>query len=411
VYVVSSGTIELRDTGGNFRQIRVVVQQPALPAYRLPVFAALSGAQGLSLTVMHSAGRCAPSVDARGFDAVVERDAVLAPRETLRWSGTQWRAASGAACDVLVCEWNPRVISLLPALLRARHSGVGVVVWGHGQSPSDTPLRKRIRNVIGRAAHVVATYGQAAADRMVREGFDPARIVVVQNAIDQSPIQSARGHWLSHPHDLAEFRATHGLAGRRVVLFSSRLHPAKRVDLLVEATAELVRRDRDVITVIVGDGPCRGALHSRARTLGIGENIRFVGEQYDEWSLAPWFLSADVYCYPRTIGLSILHAFGYGLPVVTSDHATCHHPEFGAFTEGQTGLLYKDGSAAAMADSLGMLLRDDSMRTRMGVEARRVATEVYRLDVMVGGLERAIRTAAAMGVRARWAASDAVVGV
>ena len=64
-------------------------------------------------------------------------------------------------------------------------------------------------------------------------------------------------------------------------------------------------------TVPEGASAAPGA-DSRAAALDL---VGDLGSIYDEIELAPWFLTADAFVYPENIGLSILHAFGYGLPV------------------------------------------------------------------------------------------------
>ena len=101
-----------------------------------------------------------------------------------------------------------------------------------------------------------------------------------------------------------------------------------------------------------------------------------------------------MFCYPSNLGLSVLHAFGYGLPVVTGDREDLNPPEWAAVNSGVNGLYFDEGDVASLASALEAVLEDSAARPAMGREARKTALEVYTLDAMVGGLREAIRYAA-----------------
>jgi glycosyltransferase involved in cell wall biosynthesis len=91
------------------------------------------------------------------------------------------------------------------------------------------------------------------------------------------------------------------------------------------------------------------------------------------------------------IGLSLLHAFGYGLPVVTSDHVKAHNPEIEAFDDGFNGLYYRDGDVESLSQSLERVLIDKPLANKLSDNAKRTVSEKYNLFRMVDGMEAAIR--------------------
>ena len=94
-------------------------------------------------------------------------------------------------------------------------------------------------------------------------------------------------------------------------------------------------------------------------------------------------------------GVTILHAFGYGLPVVTSDDAQSHGPEIEALVDGVNGLLYADGDVSAFASKLERLLLDVGERRAMSQRAAEaVGPNGYTIDRMVAGMADAIRSVA-----------------
>ncbi|HHN77399.1 MAG TPA: glycosyltransferase [Phycisphaerales bacterium] len=371
--------------------IRVAIQQPALPAYRVPVFRELSAREGIEPTLYYAEQPNLANAEPEGFNArrirqrtvrVAGQSAILVP--------ALWSLTGGKAADVLVASWNSRSLLLMPALRRARRRGVGTVVWGHGFSKSEGTGRRGLRDRIAEAADAVLFYNHAAADAFRERHPGRRGVFVAINSLDQTAIQNARADWLGRPADLAAFRAEHGLDRGPVALFVSRLLQENRVDLLLHAAAKI----EGLTVAVIGKGPDRERLGSIARDLGIADRVRFPGAIYGEEKIAPWFLSSSVFVYPVNIGLSVMHAMGYGLPVVTSDNIAGHNPEIEAVEPGVNGLLYTDGDTDAMADAIRSITDDDARRAEMADAARRTVLERFTVPKMVDGMVGAIRYAA-----------------
>jgi len=384
--------VTVSGTGAEAR-IRVAVLQPNLRNYRAPVFRALAARPGITLTVLFGSDAEGLNVTPEGFEAApgpLREFRVFG--QSFYWQADELRWADPERCDVIVLPWNVRYLSLAPAMLRARRRGVGTVLWGHAYSKSESRLRRWARNRVAALADAQLFYNRTARDALVASGWSPDRLFVALNSLDQSAIQRERARWLGGDR-LARFKTEHGLQADRNVIFVSRLYPENRVDLLLDAAARLRKREPALRVTIVGDGPARTALESQARSLGLGDTVIFTGAVFGEPDLAPWFLASQIFCYPANIGLSILHAFGYGLPVVTGDRIKAHNPEIEALRPGVNGQLFRDGDAASLAEALGRLLGDETRRRALGEGAHWTATEEFTIERMVDGFEGAIRFA------------------
>ena len=371
--------------------IRLSIVQPSLAKYRVPVFRELAERPGIDLHVFYADNTGIPNESPDGFAGTVAPMVIRRPGgHPIYWHPAQLARADPATTDVLNLSWDLHYASLIPALLRARRRGVPTVLWGHGYSKRERGWRRWLRWRVARLATAVLLYNRATADRLIADGLPAERVFVALNTLDQSEIQAARSDWLSRPADLAAFRAEHGLTDGRTVLFVSRLD-GNRVDLLIDAAALLAEKMPDLKVVLIGKGDERPALERRAADRGIAANVRFLGAVYGEADLAPWFLCADAYCYPANIGLSLMHAFGYGLPVVTTDRTESQNPEIEAFRDGGNGLTYADGDPAALAAALGRVLDDTDLRDRLGREAQRTVLEDFTLSTMVDGFVASAR--------------------
>jgi glycosyltransferase involved in cell wall biosynthesis len=117
---------------------------------------------------------------------------------------------------------------------------------------------------------------------------------------------------------------------------------------------------------IVGDGPCRHRLERRARSLGIKDQVRFLGFRLDARAL---LRGHRVFVHAATrepFGIVIIEAMGSGLPVVSSDAGGITE----VFEPGVEGLVWPLDDPRAAARVLIDLLEDEARLTRMSAAAR-----------------------------------------
>ena len=134
--------------------IRVAMVQPALAAYRVPVFRELAARPGIDLTLWYDQVPELQNVAPDGFAGHFHQAKKLGP---LRWDRAVLDACGGDF-DVALLSWNANDLTLLPALRKARKHGVGTVLWGHGYSKYPKAWRSQLRDSIGRKADCVLLY-------------------------------------------------------------------------------------------------------------------------------------------------------------------------------------------------------------------------------------------------------------
>jgi len=380
------------------RLLRLIVQQAALPKYRVPVFRELANRPGIQLKVFYSDVPGLSNVEPSGFDAAhvpIRRWNLLG--HPFYWHRPQWTCAAPKHADVLILSWDLHYLSLVPSLLRAKANGLPTILWGHGYSKREAAWRSFPRRKVAQLATALLFYNHTTAQAYIDAGWDPDRIYVALNSLDQTPIQQARQHWLARPQDLHDFQQKESLTPGPVILFVSRLDADNQVNLLLEAASHLTNTYPHLRIIIIGKGADEHRLRQLAAFLDIERHVRFLGAIYDEQNLAPWFLSSNLFCYPANIGLSILHAFGYGLPIVTNDRMESQNPEIEAIQNGRNGLLYAHGDVSALVNALARILRDRDLAHQMSDEALKTATQRFTLQNMVDGFEAAARYCAERG--------------
>jgi glycosyltransferase involved in cell wall biosynthesis len=369
--------------------IRLAICQPLVPHYRVPVFNMLGthpdiqlsvfagGDQG-SLKAVHSSERFCQEISN-------VRNIYIGPLQ-FRYQPAQIEAIDSNRFDMVILPWDAHYLNLPFSLWLGKRKGAPIVLWGHGYSRKGKGFRDKVRNAYGKRADAVLLYSRTVADILIREhGYEPERVFVAQNAIDQMPIALESEHWRQDEVGLTHFREKWGLNPARTIIFVSRLEADNNIEMLIQALGLLRVTYPDAKLVIIGDGSVKQDLETLVFETGQKEAVIFTGAIYDDQALAPWMLCSTLFCYPVNIGLSILHAFGYGLPVVTSDNIGRHNPEIEALIPGENGLFYRDGDVADMASQWKRIIENPGLRERLSTNARKQVTEKYTLENMVNG--------------------------
>ena len=174
------------------------------------------------------------------------------------------------------------------AALLARWFGKPFTVTARGSDLNLIPLFTLPRRMMQWAARqAAASIGVSSALVQVLRswGLNEERLHVMRNGVD---LQRFR------PVPQPEARARLGLAPASPVLVCvGNLQEHKGQRLLVEAMAQLAPRLPGVQLLLVGEGPDRAALESRAAELGLSAQIRLVGARPNT-ELLDWFSAADV---------------------------------------------------------------------------------------------------------------------
>lgn len=125
----------------------------------------------------------------------------------------------------------------------------------------------------------------------------------------------------------------------------------------------LSRLRLDAHLTVIGDGPLRAVLEERARQLGVGDRVAFLGEQPHS-KIMEYFRAAKAYVDPSGLGgfpALALHALSEGCPVIAA--------RSGAVTEliqdQVNGLLFQPGDAHGLADAVITLASVQGLSLRL----------------------------------------------
>lgn len=182
-----------------------------------------------------------------------------------------------------------------------------------------------------------------------------------------------------------------GAAERRPhrILFLSRLHAKKGLDLLIPAFAAVRKQFPDAELVIAGpdDGALRPTRDLVAR-YGVEDAVRFPGMLRGAEKEAA-FASAGLFVLPsysENFGIALAEAMAASLPVVTTDQVNIHD----AVTAAGAGIVVPC-AVDPLADAMRAILSDRTRAETMGRNGRKLAADSYSWDAIGGQLEALYR--------------------
>jgi glycosyltransferase involved in cell wall biosynthesis len=230
------------------------------------------------------------------------------------------------------------------------------------------------------------TRGDAA---FIRLGIPAEKITFLPNGMNMD--------WADIPVDRDEIRRGMGLPVDKILVVTlSRLIKSKRVERFLRAAAMMDPSLREEVAFVIGgDGSQRRNLERHAKKLGIADWVVFTG--VIPYRKVVHFLKAsDVFAATNELtnmSLPPCEAVLCGVPVVAFD--VCGTSE--VIRDGETGLLVRDGDVAAFARKLELLVRDESLRKRLGHGAAAFGRGYFvswdeRIDAEFGVLERCVRS-------------------
>ncbi len=223
-----------------------------------------------------------------------------------------------------------------------------------------------------RRAAAVTACSRDLAERSVSLGARPAPEII--------PYGVSSDAFRPDPEGGRELRRELSIASSAFVVFAAgRLVRKKGFEVLLEATAELLRRGKPVELVIAGKGDLEQELSERAEALGIRNQVKLAGN-VERSALPRHFAMADAVVVPsvrdeagNVDGLPnvLLEAMASAKAIVATNVAGI--PD--ALRAGREGLLVAEKDPAGIADALQELMGSEELRERLGRAARRRVEE------------------------------------
>lgn len=284
------------------------------------------------------------------------------------------RVIRGIAPDVV----HTRNWGTIDGVIGARLAGVRRVIHGeHGREAVDPTGANARRNLFRKLlSPLVTSFVAVSSDLkgwLVETVGVPARKVnCILNGVDTRRF--------APPENRHDVRERLGLPmGTFIVGTVGRLDPVKDQATLLSSFAAACGGRGDVL-LVVGAGPEAAGLRGLSASLGIAEQVRFLGERKD----IPDILQAlDVFVLPSIaegISNTILEAMSCGLPIIASRVGGNEE----LIDQNGSGVLFPAGDAAALAASLTSYREAPGRGASHGACGRERVIRLFSLERMAG---------------------------
>jgi glycosyltransferase involved in cell wall biosynthesis len=238
-----------------------------------------------------------------------------------------------------------------------------------------TPRHSAVERWLMAKTDRVVVSAESVRDFYIEQvGADPGKIEVIYNAVDWQQLVATE--------DPEALRVQFGVPqGAPLAGIIARLTEQKAHAHLFEAMAKTPGLE-GLHLLVVGDGHLRGSLEALSASMRLADRVHFLGARRDLGNL----LSAiDMFVMPSLwegLPLSMVLAMGGGLPVVATRVAGI--PE--VVHDGETGLLVPPADPVRLGEAMARLVRDASLRARLGSAARARVLPRFGVDGYVASV-------------------------
>lgn len=153
----------------------------------------------------------------------------------------------------------------------------------------------------------------------------------------------------------------------------------KRVDLFINAAFLLHKKFPAVRFWIIGDGPLRKELQELALSLGLADNVMFLGSRSDVPRIMREVMVGVNCSDSEGMSNAIMEYMACGIPVVATDVGGNRE----LVEDGVTGLLIPKNDPSGLASALASLLRDPCKASKLGSDGHLFMTEKFGISTML----------------------------
>ena len=262
-------------------------------------------------------------------------------------------------------------------------------------SPLKTRAFLNIERLLARLATHRIIVVSRQQQREINENFQVGRreqFSVVPLGIDLSAYENWQAR---RPRLRAELKASeaHVLVG-----IVGRLTEIKNHAMFLQAAARLKElmswnvAARRVRFVIVGDGNLRGKLESQAASLGLGEDVLFLGTRADPEDFYPAFDILALTSLNEGTPLTLIEGMANSRPVIATavggvvDLVGAPVSEMDGYAVCERGLLVKSKDIEGFARGLARLIEDEALRRELGKRGREFVLQHHSKERLVSDI-------------------------
>ncbi|MBN4049042.1 glycosyltransferase family 4 protein [archaeon AH-315-M20] len=255
-------------------------------------------------------------------------------------------------------------------------SKIPLLVSVHGSDlfPLRNKLFKKLQNIVMKNADYVTVNSNATKNELIKRfPAYSSKIKIIPMGVDINLFKKRK---IQKPKKYEK---------NRILLFVGRLSDQKGLQYLVESMSDLVKYDSNIKLLVIGEGPYEKILRQRADSLGVTDNIVFLGSVPTS-KVVEYHNFADIFILPslsnktgtEALGLSLLEAMASGCAVIGTNVGGISF----AIKDGYNGLLVKQKDQHALSHAIITLLKNKQKSLNLGKNAAKFVRENYSWEIV-----------------------------
>ena len=263
-----------------------------------------------------------------------------------------------------------------------RITGVPYLLYAHGEEIQMRLTSRKLAwliPILYRGATSIIANSHHTKQLLVGIGVSSDRIHVIHPGVDVSAFHADERAILA-------IRQRHSLANAFVLLTVGRLQRRKGQDMVIRALPFIKQQIPNVAYLIVGNGDEEKYLRELAATVGVSDNVIFVGSIPDH-DRAAYYATCDVFVMPNRqidadiegFGIVFLEAGAAGKPVI----AGLSGGTADAIHDGITGLRVDGEKLEAIVEAVVALAKNITAAQVMGERGRQRVEADFSWDSVV----------------------------
>ncbi len=348
--------------------MKILFVQPSIPLYRLSFFKSLASEFGKFFLVIHSEGdfgeltpslkypwsKCIGKVKKVGFGFMWQKNLIN---------------FNIKRDYIIVVSGNPRYLSTIIFILKAKLFGAKILWWGHYRSSTSKNWRIKLRLELMKLANGIIFYTEDEVKRYLtsKQRKECRPIVGLNNGIDVLPIKRLRKKYVSNSRS-------------HEILFLGRITQKASFHILLNALKH--PKIKDIVLNVIGNNSSGPYLKLDKYNFNNGVKINYYGELTDEKEISHIANRCRVFVYSGSVGLSLIHAMAYGLPCLVHSDPLRHMPEIDAFKEGITGLTFNRNDPNDLAIKLYSMMSNTGELDLMSKECLNIIENDFNTKKM-----------------------------
>lgn len=283
---------------------------------------------------------------------------------------------------------NIYILFLLRYFLKFR-----IILWSFGFDPvngfnPNKRISDKIRLYLSQKADAVIYYWEKGKNEVSAFSEKTDHYFVAPNTLDTEKLSVIKKEFDKKGKD--EIKKELNVNQQFHFVYTGRLLEDKQIDILIRAYSILESERSDCRLSIIGRGPEESKLIKLSEELNL-KNIVFPGEILDEEESGKWIYISDAFIMPGRLGLSVVHSFSYGTPVISQSKKGYFHGEgVGYIKNGVNGYLVEDGNINELAEKMKDIISNKELSSLLRQNAQSTVINECSVEAMLNGFQKAV---------------------